>query len=146
MTHFRTRVEIKQPVERVYDAFMDQSQRPRWRKGLQSVELVSGKLGEPGSKQKLTFADTGRDLVLDETIIDVVANEACYFRLDHASMYSLTNVVFRERDGKTRVSSAVHVHGNGLLWRFLVPLMKGSFRRRQQADLKRFKALLEPTP
>ncbi len=143
MAHFKTKVEISQPVERVYDAFMDSAQSPQWRNGLQSVEIVSGELGKPGSKQRLTFARNGRETTLDETIIDVVKNEACYFRSDHGVMYSLTNIVFREREGKTRVSSAVYAYGNGRLWGLLVPFMKGRLRRRQQADLTRFKTLLE---
>jgi uncharacterized protein YndB with AHSA1/START domain len=146
MTHFKARVEIRQPVERVYSAFMDRALQPRWRSGLRSVENLSGDRGKPGSRQRLTFLHRGQETTLDETVIDVVENEACYFRLDHASMYSLTNIVFSERNGKTRVSSAVQVYGNGLPWRLLVPIMKGSLRRRQKANLNRFKALLEGTP
>ena len=143
MTKFRNNIEIKRPVEQVYAAFVDWAQASRWRDGLTTVEIVSGKFGKPGSKQRLTFNRNGQEITFEETVIDMVENEACYFRTDHERMYCLSNVIFRERDGNTRVTSSVHAHGYGMLWRFLVPFMKGNLRRRQQADLVRFKTHLE---
>ncbi len=146
MIHFKANLEIRQPLERVFAAFMDRAQWPRWRSGLRSVKTLEGDLGKPGSKQRLIFLHKGQEMAVDETVIDAVENEACYFRLDYASMYSLTNVVFSERAGKTRVSSAVQVYGSGLRGRLLVAFLKGSLRRHQKADLVRFKALLEGAP
>jgi uncharacterized membrane protein len=146
MTLFKTKVDIKRPVEQVYAAFVDWAQAICWRGGLTSVKIVNGKHGKHGSKHRLTFNRNGREITFDETVIDMVENEACYFRADHERMYSLANVIFRESDGKTHVTSSVHAHGYGLLWRFLVPFMKGNLRRRQQADFMRFKAHLEKSP
>lgn len=143
MIKFKTNIDIKRPVEQVYAAFVDWAQAPRWRDGLTTVEIVSGKSGRSGSKQRLIFNRKGREITFEETMIDMVENEACYFRADHERMYSLTNVIFLERDGSTRVISSVQAHGYGMLWRLIVRFMKSSLRRRQQGDFVRFKAHLE---
>lgn len=143
MIKFKTNIDIKRPVEQVYAAFVDWAQAPRWRDGLTTVEIVSGKSGRPGSKQRLTFNRNGQEISFEETVIDMVENEACYFRADHERMYCLSNVIFLERDGSTRVISSVHAHGYGMLWRVIVLFMKGSLRRRQQTDFFRLKTHLE---
>jgi uncharacterized membrane protein len=143
MTRFNIKIEIKRPVEQVYAAFVDWAQAPFWRSGLTTVELVGGEHGKLGNKQRLTCIRNGQKFTFDETVIDMVLNEVCYFRTDHERLYCLSNVIFRECGGNTRLTSSVHTHGYGMLWRFLVPFMKGNLRRRQQADLVRFKTHLE---
>jgi len=143
MTRFNIKIEINSPIEQVYAAFVDWVRAPLWRRGLTGVKLVSGVHGRPGSKQRFKCIRNGNPATFDEIITDLVVNEACYFRTDHERMYCLANVLFRERDGGTRMTSSVHAYGRGMFWRLVVPFMKGNLRRRQQADFELFKAYLE---
>ena len=143
MTQFNTKIEINSPIEQVYAAFVDWERAPLWRRGLTGVKLVGGVHGRPGSKQHFTCIKNGNPSTFDETIIDMVVNEACYFRTDHECIYYLANVIFCECDGGTRITCSVHIHGRRIFWHIVVLFMKGNLRRRQQADFVRFKTYLE---
>jgi uncharacterized protein YndB with AHSA1/START domain len=143
MTRFNIKIEINCPIEQVYAAFVDWAHAPLWRRGITAVEFDGGVHGKLGSKRRFTCLKNGREITFDETVFDMVVNEACYFRTDHERMYCLANVLFRERDGGTRMTSSVHAYGRGMFWRLVVPFMKGNLRRRQQADFELFKAYLE---
>ena len=99
MTQFNTKIEINSPIEQVYAAFVDWERAPLWRRGLTGVKLVSGVHGRPGSKQRFKCIRNGNPATFDEIIIDLVVNEACYFRTDHECIYYLTNVIFCECNG-----------------------------------------------
>jgi hypothetical protein len=52
----------------VIEPFDDPTNLPRWQKGLQSFEAISGTPGQLGAKSRLVFDTNGRKMDVSETI------------------------------------------------------------------------------
>jgi hypothetical protein len=61
-------ITLNLPRDRVIELFDDPAHLPKWQKGLQYFEHVSGEPGKPGAKSKLGFDMNGRSLEMIETI------------------------------------------------------------------------------
>ena len=143
MTHISTTVLINRPLGDVYSCFMDKDKLDRWLTGFKSVETI---LGEPltvGSKHRMVFSERGKEVEMVETVTSIKENEEFAFLLDHDCMSSENRVTFREVGGGTEITSTSSFQGKGLLWRLMMPLLKGSVRRRQQGDFEKLKRLIE---
>lgn len=65
---YTTKIEIKQPIDKVVSLFDNPANMSKWMKGLQSFELLSGTQGQPGAKAKLKFKMGKREIEMIETI------------------------------------------------------------------------------
>lgn len=134
---------IDKPPADVWRIFDDPENMPKWQPTLTSFELKSGEPGQPGAVSQLTYNENGREIVLVETITS--RNEPSEFSgIYEGSGVSNTieNRFVDLGDGRTRWEMNSEFQFGGLM-RLLSPFMKGAMRKRQEADMARFKALAE---
>lgn len=65
---YTTQIDINKPVGEVVALFDNADNLPKWMKGLQSFEHLSGTPGQPGAKSKLVFQMGKRRMEMIETI------------------------------------------------------------------------------
>jgi len=137
-------VIIKKPIKEVWTFFKDPGNLKLWLGGFQRVEHISGTPGTVGAKAKHYFLEKGKELVLDEEIIEEIPEKKFVGTLDSSMMVNtITNYFNDLGNGQTEYSLSSDVQFKGFLWKQMGPLMKGEFKKRQEKDLKTLKEVLE---
>ena len=140
---FEFEVEIDRPVAEVYAAFKNPDNLPRWLTGLQRTEQISGQSGEVGSKSRQVYLERGRTIEMIETITEHVPGERFAGHLQGPGMQAEIEVEFVEMGDRTKVRMRSALLSRSFGMRLMLPFMRGSVRKRQEGDLRRFKELVE---
>ncbi len=127
----------------VWKAFDNPKNMQRWQPTLEAFEPQAGTPGQIGAISKLTYREDGRAITMYETITD--RDEPNEF----SGTYTTAGVVNQLRNRfvelnaqQTRWTLDADFRFTGLL-ALVAPLMKRSFVKRAQADMERFKAMVE---
>lgn len=139
-----TKITINKPVKEVWEFFQNPDNLKFWLSGFQKVEHISGEPGAAGSKAKHYFLERGKELILDEEIIEVIPGKKFAGTLDSSMMINHVTSYFTDLgNGTTEYSLSSDTQFKGLLWKQVGPLMKGEFKKRQERDLHMLKQVLE---
>jgi uncharacterized protein YndB with AHSA1/START domain len=139
----KAEIIIHAPRERVWAAFDNPDNLPRWQQGLESFAHKSGTPGQPGAVAELTYDENGRKVVLTETVSE--RREQEFLAGIYDSDFGTTTVVnqFEQIDDhSTRWTMWCHFRFRGLT-KLLALFMRSSIRKRTDADLQRFKTFAE---
>jgi uncharacterized protein YndB with AHSA1/START domain len=140
----QTRIIINKPVGEVWAFLQNPDNLKLWLSGFQKVEQVSGVPGTVGAKARHYFLDRGKELVLDEDIIEVIPQKKFVGTLGSSMMVNtVTNYFIDLGNGQTEYSLSSDTQFKGFLWKQIGPLMKGEFKKRQEKDLRTLKLVLE---
>lgn len=144
MAGFDSKIAIDKPIHHVYTAFLDQQRMKEWLTGFQSIELLRGTINAVGSRYKLTMQENGHVICLYQEIIVNNENEEFSFTMEHEAMTSHSRVRFIPLNNhSTQLWLTVTIQGKGRLWKFIIPTMVPLLQKRQEADLQKFKNMLE---
>lgn len=144
MADFEAKIAINKPVHLVYAAFLDQQRMKEWLSGLQSVELLQGSNNTVSSRYKLTLVEQGHQIILYQEITVKSENEELAFTMEHETMTSQSRVRFIPlNQDTTELRLTVEVHGQGGLWKLIIPAMVPLLQQRQETDLLKFKNMVE---
>ena len=136
-------IEIEKPLKEVYRALKDPENLPRWLKGLQRTEQISGKPGEVGSVTKQIYLERGRTVEMIETITKYEPEKFFEGHLEGPGMNAKLRVEFQDMGEKTAMTFMGDFEPCSLMMRFMMPFMKGAISKRQSGDLETFKRLVE---
>jgi uncharacterized membrane protein len=137
-------VVINKPIKEVWSFFQNPDNLPLWLGGFQKYEHVSGTPGAVGSVTKHYFLERGKELILEEKILEIISEKKFSSSLDSSMMTNIVTNYFNDlANGKTEYSLSSDVQFKGFLWKQIGPLMKGEFKKRQENDLQKLKQVLE---
>ena len=139
----RAELVIDAPREFVFRLFDDPQQRRNWQPTLESIEQRSGSPGRPGAVAEFVYAENGRRLVMQETVME--RREPDFIAVNYTSSFGSTQVVntFEALDDeRTKICVWCNFRFRGAMK--LKSLFTGrSIRRRTDTDLERFKLFAE---
>jgi len=140
---FTVDLTINKSRSSVWKAFDNPKNMKRWQPTLESFEPQAGTPGQIGAVSKLTYREDGRSITMLETITR--RDEPTEF----TGIYSTKGVVnelrntFDEVNGQqTRWTLDADFKFSGFL-AIAAPLIKTAIRKRTQADMERFKTMVE---
>ena len=137
-------VIINKSIKEVWEFFKNPDNLKLWLGGFQRFEQVSGTPGTVGAKAKHYFIERGKELVLDEEIIEVIPEKKFLGTLGSPMMVNTVTNYFNDLgNNQTEYSLSSDTQFKGFLWKQIGPLMKGEFKKRQENDLRRLKQVLE---
>jgi uncharacterized protein YndB with AHSA1/START domain len=137
-------VIINRPIKEVWEFFKDPNNLKLWLGGFQRYEQVSGTPGTVGAKAKHYFIERGKELVLDEEIIEVIPEKKFLGILGSPMMVNTVTNYFNDfGNDQTEYSLSSDTQFKGFFWKQVGPLMKGEFKKRQENDLQKLKRVLE---
>ncbi len=140
---FENEVLINLPRARVVALFDDPANLPKWQKGLQSFEAISGVPGQPGAKSKLVFDMNGRRLEMTETVITRRLPDEFSATYEAQGVYNIgKNFFYEAGPNQTRYVSEQEFKLSGFM-KLIGPFMGGAFRKQSMAYLQDFKAFAE---
>src|SRR5262245_61160750 len=117
-----TRIVINKPLKEVWAYFQNPDNLKYWLSGFQKFEHVSGIPGTAGAKAKHYFLERGKELVLDEEIMEVIPEKKFAGTLGSSMMVNtVTNNFTDLGNGQTEYSISSDTQFRGFLWKQIGP-------------------------
>ena len=140
----QTTVIINKPIREVWAFFKDPDNLERWLGGFQRFEHISGTPATVGAKAKHYFLEKGKELVMEEEIIEEIPEKKFVGTLSSPMMVNTVTNYFNDLgNDQTEYSLSSDTQFKGFFWKQIGPLMKSEFKKRQENDLQRLKQVLE---
>ncbi len=136
-------VTINATVEKVWSIFMNPDYLKHWLTNFISIEHLSGKKGDIGSESKLKFTERGKEVEITEKVLQVVPNEQYLFKMLHEKMDTLADVRFISLGQRTEIIQAVQFTPKGIFMKLIMPLLKGSMKKRMSKEFQKLKDIIE---
>ncbi|WP_109300021.1 SRPBCC family protein [Aquimarina sp. AU474] len=140
---YESEVVVDKPVNESWAVMQDESNLPKWIKGFKKSELTSGTANTVGAVSKIYIEEQGQEMVMEETITAIQPNEhlAMSFTMDFMDMDY--EIFFKEKEGKTVISSKSTTAGNGMINKSIVSFMSGAMKTQEDENLNSLKKLIE---
>lgn len=134
---------IDASIENVWAMFDNPDYMPRWQHNLKAHVQKSGVSGQRGSVAELIYDENGRKVVMTETVTE--RREPDLLAGTYDSAHATMNIVnhFEKIDERTtRWVGYCNFRFKGLM-KIIGPLIRGNIRKRTEADMGRFKLMVE---
>lgn len=136
-------IEIALPRDEVVRLFTDMASMPKWQKGLQSVELLSGEQGQVGARSRFVFLTGRRRMEMIETITHNSLPEAFHASYDAKGVHNVCeNYLYEVGPDRTHWVTPNVFEFSGPM-RLIGLLFGRSFPKETRAQMRRFKAFAE---
>lgn len=140
-------IRVDKSIKEAWAVFQDQSKLTQWLEGLKSIELISGKANEVGSKYKVIVKPEGQpDFEMIETLISKKDFDHITLSFDSEMMLFNQTTSFAEVNGQTSIETDSNVSGKGMMMRSIFALMEmftGSFQAQEEKNIEALKKLIE---
>lgn len=140
---YKCEVMVDKPLAESYAVSQDPEKMSDWLIGFQKIEHVSGTPGTVGAVSDVYFIEGGQEMIIRETITDIVPNES--ITMSFASDFMDMDYTIRmiPMDGKTKISSSTTAIGNGMFSKSLMALIGSSIKTQEETNLARLKKTIE---
>lgn len=136
-------ITIARPVADVYAYLRDQTNAPKWRDGVVSIERTSGGDQLVGSVYSETSTQGGETRTVSYRIDDDVPNAKVGFEILDGPVRPRGSMVFEAAGpNATRVTQVLDIRAEGL-GALMVPMMSGMIRKLTKASLENARCILE---
>jgi ligand-binding SRPBCC domain-containing protein len=134
---------INAPVEIVWDKLMDPENLKHWVTGFQSVEHLTGNIGEAGSTSKLRFMERGKEVEILETVLSCKPCQQYTSSMEHSSFTAESDFRLVSFGHRTDLVQTVNFRPKSFLMKLLLPIVKGAMKKRNLNELSRLKDFIE---
>lgn len=140
---YETKVEMEAPLGFSWSVFQDPSHMRTWIKGFQRIEMVDGIVGQPESIYNIILVESGQEVVVEQTILDVRPPELMKYSISNEFVEGTTLIEFSSDLQKTTVVVTSKIHGLNAFKNLLVHLGKGRLTKQDQTNWSKLKQLVE---
>ena len=141
--NFSVGVWIDRPVEVVVAALMDPDNHPYWTTDLRKFEVIEGRPGEIGSIGRLHYSQKGRSYVLEDRLISSEPGKKYVSQVTGDAIAAIVETLLDPSGSGTRMSVTWSGRGKSFALKVLLPFLRGKMVRQSQAELAKFKELVE---
>lgn len=143
MPKFRVSININQPPEIIAEALDDPENMVQWTSDLERFQVVDGKPGEAGALARLHYRERGREYVMEDYLEYCARGKKYVSRVSGGGMSARVETLLRPVEDGTELTMVWSGTPDALLAKIVMPLMRGTIKKRALADLEAFKKLLE---
>lgn len=140
---YECEIMVDKPLAESWAVSQDEEKLADWLDGFQKVEHVSGTPGTVGAVADVYFITEGQEMVIRETITEIVPDES--ISMSFKSDFMVMDYILRMKpvDGKTKMSSSTTAMGQGMVSKSMMALMGGSIKKQEETNLARLKETIE---
>jgi hypothetical protein len=140
-------IEVDKSAKEAWAVHIDDSKYGQWLDGFKSIDLISGELGEIGSKYKVVVnpGEGQPDFEMIEIVKDKKDYEYVDLNFDSDMMTFDQRTTFVENNGKTKIKTESKVGGKGIMMKSMFALMEmlgGSFQAQEEKNLEALKTVI----
>jgi uncharacterized protein YndB with AHSA1/START domain len=140
----KTVIDIRQPITMVFKTLVEPENMVKWMANFQKLESVKGRRPRKGSISKQIFKDSKGIMEMKEEVLNFEKNKKFELQLSHKNIETHQTFEFIAHDKEiTRLILTNHIRLVPAFMGVFSIFMKGQMRRQQEADLMKFKKLLE---
>ncbi|MEZ5032139.1 MAG: SRPBCC family protein [Saprospiraceae bacterium] len=146
--HYGHEITVDKSVREAWAVTQDDSKYDQWLEGFQSITLLSGEKGAPGSTYRVVVnpGEGQPDFEMTETLVDIQAFDHIDLHFDSDMMDFNQRMSFSEVDGKTTVRTESEVKGKSMAMRSMFAIMEifgGGFTKQETRNLEALKTVIE---
>ncbi len=139
----KVEAEIRASRDFVWAVFENPDNLTRWQPTLESFTHRTGEVGQPGATSELVYNENGKKITMIETVTERQKPQFMAGIYDSARATSLIVIHLEEiDDNTTRFVSYTNMKFKGMM-KIMSVFVAKSIRDRTEADLNRFKLLVE---
>ncbi len=139
----KVEAEIRASRDFVWAVFENPDNLTRWQPTLESFTPQTGEVGQPGATSELVYNENGKKITMIETVTERQKPQFMAGIYDSARATSLIVIHLEEiDDNTTRFVSYTNMKFKGIM-KIMSVFVAKSIRDRAEADLNRFKLLVE---
>ena len=140
----KTVIDIRRPVAEVFTELVNPDNMSKWIEGFVKLEKVKGRRPRRGSISTQVHKDSKGRMELREEILLYERNKKFEIRLSHKNMDTKQSYEFiSQGQSVTRVTLITQTRLIPAFIAIFSVFMKGSMKQQQEANLMRFKKLME---
>ena len=140
----KTVIDIRRPIAEVFTELVNPDNMSKWIEGFVKLEKVKGRRPRRGSISTQVHKDSKGRMELREEILLFERNKKFEIRLSHKNMDTNQSYEFiSQGQSVTRVTLVTQTRLIPAFIAIFSVFMKGSMKRQQEANLMRFKKLME---
>lgn len=143
MPVFEVHTTISKPVEVVYQAFIDPDNMLKWTKYLVKFEIIKGGFGEPGALAHLHYNQNGRTYIMEDRLEYLDPCKKIISQVSGNGLFARVETTFISIGDKTEINLKWDGRGDKLILKILLPLLRNKIKKGAQAEIEKFKALVE---
>jgi len=140
---YHCEILVDKPVTESWAVIQDEEKLPEWLPGFQKIEPVSGTPGTVGAVSNVYFNDNGQDMMIQETITDIVPDESISMSYTSDFMDMDYTLAITPINGKTKITSSTTAIGNGIIYRSMMVLFGSSIKDQEETNLSNLKKTIE---
>ncbi len=134
---------VDKPLAESWAVSQDDTKMSSWLEGFQKTEHVSGTPGAVGSVYDIYFVSDGEEMVIRETITEIVPNESVSMLFTSDFMDLNYKLSMSSEGSKTKIHTNTTCKGNGAVSKSLVALMGGTMETQEETNLANLKNTIE---
>lgn len=140
---YDSEIVVDKPLAESWAVSQDEEKLADWLEGIQKIEHVSGTPNTVGAVSDIYFEDDGQEMVIRETITEIVPNESVSMKFTSDFMDMDYTLKMASLQGQTKITSHTTAKGNGMFSRALMALMSGTFKAQEETNLANLKRTIE---
>ncbi|MGB1294545.1 MAG: SRPBCC family protein [Flavobacteriales bacterium] len=140
---YENNVLVNKPITECWQVSQDPSKMKDWLEGFQKFEHVSGPEGQVGGVSKVYFINEGQEMMIQETITNIVKNESISMLFESDFMNMDYTLMMKTENGKTKISSKTKTVGNNMFFKSIMALMGENLKTQEDTNLGNLKKTIE---
>ena len=136
-------IMVEKPTAESWAVLQDPEKLSGWLPGFQKMEHISGTPGTVGAVSKVYFDENGQNMIIKETITNIIPNESISMTYESDFMDMDYKLILISINGKTKINSHTIVEGNGIFSKSILALMGSSLKKQEETNLKPQKKTIE---
>ncbi|MEQ8573230.1 MAG: SRPBCC family protein [Fulvivirga sp.] len=141
--YYECEIMVEKPVAESWAVTQDEEKMSEWLPGFLKIENVSGTPGTVGSVSNVYFDEEGQEIIIRETITEIVPEESISMSYASDFMDMDYRMTMTAINGKTKVSSSTTATGNGIISKSLLAIMGNSIIDQEETNLMMLKKTIE---
>ena len=139
----KTSIFINEPVEKVWEIFMDPGNLQHWLTGFVSVTPLTGEPGKAGSTSNMKFIERGKEMNFIETVRQVNQMQQYSFRMEHTTFATENDIRFISFVNRTELVQTVELFPKVFFMKLVTRFMKGAMKKQMGKELLKLKIFIE---
>lgn len=134
---------INSPLHKVEEKISTSEGTKQWTEGLQTIEQITGKYCDIGSKRRLYYLFNNKEMIITETILEQNLPEQIKFAYDSTMGRNVVELLFEEiTKGQVKQTSNTTMELKGMMKLFGF-ILKGMFKKQSKKYMTAFKKYAE---